>query len=100
MRVHLVAATLQVMGDKAVQWRKEDVRAFRERNWDAFERAAIPLESRTSGRLAADLYEQIRRAQPAWPTQEDRDSDLAAHIRLSETFRRIFDAWRRLDHTC
>ena len=76
-------------------WKPEDVRTFVSRDWDAFERAPIVLDSARSAALAGSLYANLRAARPDWPTAADRDDDLRAHLRLAEIFSRIHDAKRR-----
>jgi hypothetical protein len=39
-------------------------------------------------RIAEELRRQARQFDPTWPSPEERREDLAAHIRLSEVFRR------------
>jgi hypothetical protein len=75
-------------------WKKEDVLAFRDRDWSAFERAPVTRDPQSCIRLAGSLHAQVRHACPDWPTDDERAADLDAHVRLSETFRRIFDAQR------
>jgi hypothetical protein len=77
-----------------VRWKEKDVRAFRDRDWDAFVRAPLGIDSSRSEALADSLYRQVRAANPGWPSHRDRERDLAAHIRLSELFARVFDAQR------
>lgn len=81
-----------------MRWNKEAVRAFQDRDWNLFERAPLKLDSARSQELAGSLYEQIRAANPDWPTPLDRDQDLAAHLHLVEVFARIHDAQRRRIH--
>jgi hypothetical protein len=77
-------------------WKPVDVRAYRDRDWGAFERAPrIVLDAARSTALAGALYEEVRAAIPGWPTGADRDEDLRVHVRLVETFARIHDAERR-----
>ena len=78
-----------------MRFRAKDVRAFRDRDWSAFERSEPVLSADRSEALAASLYEQVRAARPDWPTVVDRDEDLAAHLRLVEVFARIRSAGRR-----
>jgi hypothetical protein len=77
-----------------VRWSKEDVLAYRSRDWSAFERAPAPCDGPRRQALAGSLYEQVREAVPDWPTATDRDEDLAAHVRLAGLFDRICDAQR------
>jgi hypothetical protein len=78
-----------------VRWTKDEVRAFRDRDWAAFERVPVVPDQRQSEELAASLYEQVRAAVPGWPSPLDREQDLNDHIRLVELFSRIRRAQRR-----
>lgn len=80
-----------------MRWSKEHVRAYRDRDWSAFERAPVKLDATRHEALAASLYEQVRAAVPGWPTREQRDEDLAAHLMLVTVFDRIRDAQRSSD---
>lgn len=79
----------------SMSWTKESVLAFRDRDWNRFERTPVERSARSSELISASLYEQVRAAIPGWPTRSDRDEDLAAHLRLVELFTRIDDARRR-----
>ncbi|HZO15013.1 MAG TPA: hypothetical protein VFB62_17175 [Polyangiaceae bacterium] len=79
-----------------MRWKPEDVRAFLDRDWAAFERAPVVLDPAQSEALAGSLYDQVRAAVPNWPTPSDRDQDLIAHLRLVEIFSRISRAKRRV----
>lgn len=80
---------------RAVGWKREDVRAYRDRDWGAFERAPVPMTPTRARALAESLYRQVRAAVPGWPTAAERDEDLAAHIRLARLFREAHHAQRR-----
>lgn len=73
----------------------EDVRAYTDRDWGAFDRAPVVLDPGRSTELAGSLYEQIRAAVPGWPSAASRQEDLTAHLRLVEIFSRIYCAQRR-----
>ncbi len=75
-----------------MRWDPADVRAFRDRDWSAFERHPVPLDPRQSHALAGELYAQVRASVPGWPTEQDRDRDLAAHVALVSIFARVHDA--------
>jgi hypothetical protein len=81
--------------DRLVRFSTEDLLAFRDRDWALFERTAPVLSSARSAALAASLYEEMRIARPDWPTPDDREEDLSAHLRLIENFARIARAGRR-----
>jgi hypothetical protein len=78
-----------------VAWKPDEVRAFRERDWNAFERAPVTRDAAASEAIAMALYEEVRAAQPGWPSAAERDDDLRAHLRLVELFDRVHDARRR-----
>lgn len=72
------------------------VKEFLARDWDAVRLAKDeywaerierlgPIEG---FRIADELRRQALMFDPSWPSPEDRQADLAAHIRLSEAFRR------------
>ena len=72
------------------------IREFASRDWqrirdnkDAYwqERVARlgPLEA---WRIADELRRQVRGQHPGWPDAADRATDLAAHARLAQLFRR------------
>jgi hypothetical protein len=46
-------------------------------------------------RIAGELRAQVLTLHPDWPAPEDRDADLANHVRLSELFRRADSASSR-----
>jgi hypothetical protein len=77
-----------------VRWKREDVKAYRDRDWEAFERAPVEQDSTANMALAASLYEQLRRTVSGWPSDADRAEDLAQHVRMSELFARIHRAQR------
>jgi hypothetical protein len=72
-----------------VRWKTEDVRAFRDRDWAAFERAPVVLGPGQSEALASSLYEQLRAAIPGWPSRADREDDYRHHVRMVALFERI-----------
>ena len=43
-------------------------------------------------RIAGELHRQARLVDPEWPRPEDRERDLAGHVRLAELFRRAHAA--------
>ena len=76
-----------------------DLRAYAARDWDAparlarAERAAQPVEERV--RIAIALYEAAKRTCPGWPTEQDRQEDLAHHLRLRSLLDRAAHVGRR-----
>jgi len=78
-----------------VAWKTEDVRAFLDRDWDAFARAPIVLDAPRAAALAGALYAEARAAMAGWPAAADREEDLGAHLRLTEIFSRIYHAEHR-----
>ena len=46
-------------------------------------------------RIAGELRRQARLVDPEWPRPDDRERDLAGHVRLAELFRRADAAGRR-----
>lgn len=77
--------------------RKEDLIAFATRDWKAI--AALKrsrwatLKSRMTPAEALEVGDQLREhmkaLQPDWPTKEQRQEDMAVHIRVSESLRRV-----------
>ena len=69
------------------------LRAYVERDWrtvgrlDLIARASQPIEVKM--RLAMDLYEAARATVPGWPRDEDRAADLAHHVAVRTTLRRL-----------
>lgn len=77
--------------------RREDIRAYLDRDWDRVAEAKrVRWRERRDGlgaaeavRVAAELYEHIRRVRPDWPSAESRRADLEHHLRLSERLRAV-----------
>jgi hypothetical protein len=77
--------------------RREDIRAYLDRDWDRVAEAKrlrwrerrAHLGAAEAIRVAAELYEQIRRVRPDWPSAESRRADLEHHLRLSERLRAV-----------
>lgn len=73
-----------------------EIRRYVSRDWaaaraskDAFWATRIAQLGPIEGlRIADELRRQVVRQNPGWPTDEDRQDDLAAHTRLSELLRR------------
>jgi hypothetical protein len=78
------------------------IREFVSRDWDAARRAkddywgdrAARLGPFEGLRIADELRRQVLLQQPAWPTSDDRNQDLDAHMRLAALFRRADSACR------
>ncbi|MFH1175778.1 MAG: hypothetical protein V1750_00105 [Acidobacteriota bacterium] len=62
------------------------VEALRTAHWCDWHRIAGPLAALV---LADQLRLHAISLHPAWPSEHDRDEDLAAHQRLLEMFRRV-----------
>ena len=83
--------------------RKKDLVAFVRRDWRAV--AALKRERWThqKSRMAPaealaigdELRQHVRVLQDSWPTEQDRRSDLASHLRVSEMLRRVQSSDRR-----
>ena len=77
----------------------EDLRSYARRDWDALERLArvdrvnLPVEQKV--RLAIELYEAARIANPGWPSEADRRADFAAHLRVRALLDRAGHVGRR-----
>src|SRR3954454_4754748 len=77
--------------------RKEDVLAFVQRDWNAIAElkrrrwSELKLQMTAADALAVgdELRHHVSTLRSDWPTEEDRQKDLAAHIRLSEMLRRV-----------
>ena len=77
--------------------RNEDLIAFASRDWQAIaalkrQRWAEQKSRMQPGealRVGDALRQHVNRIRDGWPTHEDRQSDLAVHIRVSENLRRV-----------
>jgi hypothetical protein len=75
--------------------RREDIIAFATRDWDAI--AEHKRRYWTDQALTADeklrIADELRRyayeLHPDWPTAEQREEDLATHVRVGEALRRV-----------
>lgn len=75
--------------------RKEDIIAFAQRDWEAIaERKrrywaenAMTADERLH--IADELRRHARELHPDWPTPEQREEDLATHVRVGEALRRV-----------
>jgi len=83
--------------------REEDVIAFARRDWAAIaalkrQRWATQKSRMTPGealRIGDELRHHVNAFRHGWPTEKDRRDDLAVHIRVSESLRRVEAAIRR-----
>jgi len=62
------------------------VRASKDRYWAERKRTLTPEEAL---RIADGLHLQVRSLRPDWPDAEQREADLATHVRVSELLRRV-----------
>jgi hypothetical protein len=77
--------------------RKEDVLAFARRDWVAIaaskRRRWTEQRSQMTAADALNVGDELRhhamQLRDAWPTEEDRREDIALHIRVSESLRRV-----------
>ncbi len=68
-----------------------DIRAFARRDWAAIQRLkqdqwreqkrALPPSAAIQ--LAAGLFQFVRTLKPDWPNPQEREADLASHIRVA-----------------
>jgi len=77
--------------------RKEDLIAFARRDWrmiaEMKRRRWAEQKSRMTPAEALsvgdDLRQHVSTLRDGWPTEEDRHKDLATHVRVSESLRRV-----------
>ena len=73
----------------------EDIIAFAQRDWDViaehkrhyWAENAMTVDERP--RIADELWRYARELHPEWPTPEQREEDLATHVRVGEALRRV-----------
>ncbi|HEX6101353.1 MAG TPA: hypothetical protein VF432_33870 [Thermoanaerobaculia bacterium] len=81
--------------------RREDIIAYARRDWAAVEErkrahwAAEKLSPEESLRLGDELRRHVAALRADWPSPEEREHDLATHIRVAESLRRVDAARRR-----
>jgi hypothetical protein len=63
-----------------------EVRASKEALWAEQARAQTPSERL---QRSSEMWSYVRRLHPDWPTPAQREADLAHHVRLAETLRRV-----------
>jgi hypothetical protein len=84
--------------------RPDDVARLAHRDWDAVDASKTEQwlhERQRRGipwclRIAEELRRQVVRQRAEWPSAEERETDLATHVRVSEALRRVARA--RRDH--
>lgn len=64
----------------------QSVAAMKESFWVDQKRRLTPAEAL---HLADDLRVAIRSRRSDWPSEEERQSDLATHVRVSESLQRV-----------
>lgn len=77
--------------------RREDLIRFARRDWDEVERRLEaedrgPAEGVPAARrfeIASGLFRSVRRLRPDWPSDAEREADLAAHRSLSDRLSRV-----------
>ena len=77
--------------------RRQDIAAFARRDWDALAASKDEQwldERRRRGvawcvQVADELRRQVLRQRPAWLSAEEREDDLAVHLRVTRTLRRV-----------
>src|SRR6267378_343290 len=80
--------------------RREDIVAFARRDWRAIaeskrQRWATQKASMTPAealQVGDDLRSYVKSIHGSWPTEEDRRNDLAVHVRVSGSLRRVDSA--------
>ncbi len=83
--------------------RKEHVVAFARRDWGSIaalkRRRWAEQKSRMTPaealRVGDELRRHVRSLHTCWPTEKDRQDDLAVHVRVSESLRRVARTRRR-----
>jgi hypothetical protein len=81
----------------AEHMRREDLVAFARRDWDAvavskrrrWAQQKARMTAAEALRLGDELRRHVRALQDGWPSREDRAADLAVHVRVSESLRRV-----------
>jgi hypothetical protein len=77
--------------------RREDLIEFARRDWQSVaamkERFRIEQKRRMTASEALHLADELRAAVKSrrsdWPSEEERQSDLATHLRVSESLQRV-----------
>jgi len=82
----LLDATAARFPDReAIAWAPRDA-VLERRTWAELKRGMTPGEALA---LGDELRRHAQKLRPDWPTEEDRRADLAVHIRVSESLRRV-----------
>ena len=76
---------------------RRDILEYVSRDWASVRRAKDEYWAERIARLGAmeglriadELRRQVLAQNPGWPSPEDREQDLAAHARLTESLRRV-----------
>lgn len=76
---------------------RQDILAFVQRDWallaEAKTRSWIERKRNLSPEQVLNLADQLRQharaVRPDWPSQAERDEDLAVHVRVSEALRAV-----------
>lgn len=80
---------------------RADVAGLVDRDWDLIHESKIAawrdrkLSAEEAFGLWYGMWLHTRAVRPDWPTEESRDEDFAAHIRLAELFRRANESRSR-----
>jgi hypothetical protein len=77
--------------------RRRDIVAFARRDWNALAASKDDqwLEERQRRgvawcvEVADELWRQVLRQRPSWPSPEEREEDLAVHLRVTRALRRV-----------
>jgi len=83
--------------------RQQDLIDFAQRDWSAIADAKADhwrerkrrFGAAEAFRLADDLREHVARARPDWPDEAERSADLASHVAVGESLRRVRDTGTR-----
>jgi hypothetical protein len=84
---------------------REHLRAFANRDWNKIEQSKRAHQARifqqggaaATVRLARELFAHARAIDPAWPSQREREADLAHQVELKRLLDRAGAAWKIRD---
>jgi len=74
---------------------REELIAYARRDWAAVEArkrahwATANLSPEEALRIGDELRRHVASLRPDWPSEKERQSDLATHLRVSESLRRV-----------